>query len=81
MEEGVFEVLSYARKIVNEWGHLIKKFLIGDTKPRIYLKALLRRLCKTSINVSSNACDVDALVLIPGRNFHDEFFYVISIWL
>ena len=42
--------------------------------PWIYIRTFLIQLCKTSINVSSNACNADLLVLIPGRVLHETSF-------
>ena len=59
------EILKYSvlqGKAVNELGRL-KKFLIVVTQMWIYY-GTLRGLCKSSIYVSTNACDADVLVLI-----------------
>ena len=34
------------------------------------MELYLRELCTVSLNIWSNICDVDTLVLIPGRVFH-----------
>ena len=69
MTHGTKEFLKYSvlqGKEVNEVGFL-KEFLIGEIVSQIYL----REIRKVRINVSSNACDVDGLVPIPGRVFHE----------
>ena len=73
MIHGKKEFLKYSvvqEKAVNGLGCL-KKCFVGGTKSWIYALGLdFRGLSKTSINVSSNVCDVNALGLIPSRVFN-----------
>ena len=66
-KNGITEVISPARRAVNELGCL-KEFLIAGTKSWIYLELYLKGPCETSINFFPKVCDFGVLIITPGKN-------------